>query len=77
MEATKSDPWESLMNAGSGFDTFLLLLGPLLITTGLITLFAVFYYFHQKKRQKGFDDLIKSMPETETDINADPIEDKS
>ena len=67
MEEKVTDPWESLMNAGTGMETFLLLLGPLLMGIGLIAIFSVFYFFYKKRRQKGFDDLMKSMPDPEND----------
>ncbi len=43
-----SDPWDRLMNAGSSFDTFMLLLGPIIITLGIS---SMVWIMTRKRRQ--------------------------
>ena len=59
------DPWDRLMNAGSSFDTFILLLGPILITVGLC---LITWALTRAKRKRHNERISEAM---ELPINSD------
>jgi len=54
------DPWDALFSAGKDLDTFVLLLGPVLITCGICLILGVLAKFHSERKRR---ELEKAMEE--------------